>query len=125
MALAVLAGVIPSANLDSSSSLAKAKRLEDVDGCGSLAIEGGWSNKSHSGSGIEVATSALPGQSVQEHMPRQAGSNGQANSSVVKSKLAMVSMMATTLLYRTVVAMVPEKRSALRSADFQPIRWDI
>ena len=42
MVLAVLAGVTPSVNLDSSSSLAKAKQLVvAVDGCGSLAQEGG------------------------------------------------------------------------------------
>ena len=42
MVLAVLVGVTLSANLDSSSSLAKAKRLVVVvNGCGSLAPEGG------------------------------------------------------------------------------------
>ena len=45
MVLAVLVGVTLSANLDSSSLLAKAKRLVVVvNGCGSLAPEGGRSS---------------------------------------------------------------------------------
>ena len=73
VALDVLAGVIPSASLDSSSSLANAKRLEDTEGCGSLAQGGGRSDKSCSGSGWDagIAKSAFPGQPVQEHMPGQ------------------------------------------------------
>ena len=60
--LAVLAGVAPLANLDSSSSLAKAKQLVVVvDGCGSLVQEGG---RSSSGCGHDtgVAASAFSGQ---------------------------------------------------------------
>ena len=59
--LAVLAGVTPSANLDSSSSLAKAnRRLVVAVGCGSLAQEGG---RSSSGCGHDagVAMSAFQG----------------------------------------------------------------
>ena len=67
----VLAGVTPSANLDSSSSLVKAKRLVvAIDGCGSLAQEGG---RSSSGCGHDAGfdTSVFPEQPVQEHIPRQ------------------------------------------------------
>ena len=59
MVLAVLAGVTPSASLDSSSSLAKAKRLVvAVDGCGSLAQEGGRSSLG-CGHDASVATSTF------------------------------------------------------------------
>ena len=52
-----------------------AKRLEDIDGCDSLAYGDGPSDKSHSDLGSDcdtgIATSVFPGQAVQEHMPRQ------------------------------------------------------
>ena len=88
----------------------KAKRLEDVDGCGSLEQEGVQNDRSCSGSGHgvdSVATSAFPGQPVQKHIPMRKRSNGQANGSVVKSALAM----ATLFLFRTVVAVVPKKHA--------------
>ena len=59
MVLAVLAGVTPSANLDSSSLLAKAKQLVvAVDRCGSLAKEGGHSS-SGCGRDTGIATSRI------------------------------------------------------------------
>ena len=71
MVLAVLVGVTLSANLDSSSLLARAKRLVvAVDRCGSLAQEGGRSSLG-CGHDTSIATSSFPGQPVQEHIPRQ------------------------------------------------------
>ena len=71
MVLAVLVEVTLSANLDSSSSLAKAKRLVVVvNGCGSLApeLEGG---RSSLGCGHDVGVARQRSASVQEHVPRQ------------------------------------------------------
>ena len=47
-----------------------AKLLDYIDWCGSLAHEGGWSDRSYE-SGVEAVASALPGQPVHENMPRQ------------------------------------------------------
>ena len=119
--LAVLAGVIP---LESSSSLAKAKRLEDVDGCGSLEQEGGRSDRSCSGSGHgvdSVATSAFPGQPVQEHMPRQKRikwTNKRLSCEVDASH-------GDSLSVRNGCCYGAKEARALRQLDFQPIRGDI
>ena len=89
----MLVGVTLSANLDSSSSLAKAKRLVVVvDGCCSLAQEGGCSS-SGCGHDATVATSAFPTDNsfVNIDWPLL---------SMVESMLAM----ATLFLLRTVVA---------------------
>ena len=99
----MLVGVTLSANLDSSFSLAKAKRLVvAVNGCGSLAQEGGRSSLG-CGHDAGVATSALPDQRSACSRTRtkavHAVSNGQANDSFMESTLAM----ATLFLLRTVV----------------------
>ena len=75
MVLAVLVGATLSANLDSSSSLSKAKRLVVVitltDRCGSFsAIRRVRCSSSGCGQDAGAATSALPGQPVQELVPR-------------------------------------------------------
>ena len=86
---------------DNSSSLAKVKRLVVVvNGCGSLAQEGGRSSLG-CGHDADVSTSAyVCVQPVQEHVRTEAVSNGQANDSFVESMLAM----STLFLLRTVVA---------------------
>ena len=63
MVLAVLAGVIPSADLDSSFLLVKAKQLEDVDRCGSLEQEGERSDGHVRG--VTMALTQLPYQHFQ------------------------------------------------------------
>ena len=87
----VFSGTSPSASLASSWSLVSANRPDEHEGWGSVRVAlafDGRSCSSRSGCGSKLITSAFPGQSVQEHMPRQVGFTEQANVSLVPVSLS-------------------------------------
>ena len=75
---AVLAGMSPSESLASSLSVTVAKRSTEGRGCIRNKPTNGCGSSMLSRCGLELTTSAFPGQFVHEHMARQVGSMGQA-----------------------------------------------
>ena len=75
---AVLAGMSPSESLASSLSVTVVKHSTERRGCIRNKLTDGCGSSTLGRCGLELTTSAFPGQFVHEHMPRKVGSMGQA-----------------------------------------------